>query len=428
MMQERPDRRAREILVGNDRGGYTVPNGKVYPFQWNWDSAFVSLGWAAFDLKRAWRELATLLEGQWEDGFLPHIIFWKDDAGYFPGPAVWGTARTPRTSGITQPPVAASAMRELWERSDRTVFRPHVEELFPKLLAWHKWFARVRDPLRQGLALIAHPWESGRDNSPEWDAASSRIDISQVGPYERRDTSHVDPSMRPTKLDYDRYIALLQFGRSLGWDHERIGRGSPFRVVDVGTTMLLLRANRDLLALAETLGRKAEAGELRLDIARAEVGISWLWNEQVGAYCSRDVISGESTGIVTSASFLSFYAGIRNDARDHRLLAHLERIAGRTKYLLPSLDPGHPAFDSVRYWRGPVWAVINYLVGQGLLEAGHTHWGERVRSDTRELIERAGMYEYFCPLTGRGIGGDDFSWTAAIWLHWLRDRELVRSP
>jgi hypothetical protein len=33
------------------------------------------------------------------------------------------------------------------------------------------------------------------------------------------------------------------------------------------------------------------------------------------------------------------------------------------------------------------------------------------------------MYEYFCPLTGRGIGGDDFSWTAAIWLHWLRGVE-----
>jgi hypothetical protein len=30
------------------------------------------------------------------------------------------------------------------------------------------------------------------------------------------------------------------------------------------------------------------------------------------------------------------------------------------------------------------------------------------------------MYEYFCPVTGRGVGGDDFSWTAAMWLHWAR--------
>ena len=420
MTQYALDQRAREILVRNDRGGYTVPNGRVYPFQWNWDSAFVSLGFAAFDLERAWRELGTLFEGQWEDGFLPHIIFWKDDAGYFPGPAAWGTARTPQTSGITQPPVAASAVLALWTQGDQARFRPHLEELFPKLFAWHQWFARVRDPLGQGLALIVHPWESGRDNTPEWDAAAQRIDIGNVGPYERRDTNQVDQSMRPTKLDYDRYVALMQFGRSLAWDHERIARGSPFRMVDVGTTMILLRANRDLLALAHALGRDEAANEIRRDIARAEDGLSWLWDERVGAYCSRDVISGESTGIVTSASFLSFYAGVRNEARDRRLLAHLDRIAGRTQYLVPSLDPAHPGFDSIRYWRGPVWAVINYLVGSGLSAAGHTQWAEKVRSDTYQLIEQAGLYEYFCPMTGKGVGGDDFSWTAAIWLHWLR--------
>jgi len=118
MKQVRLDERAREILVRNDRGGYTVPNGRVYPFQWNWDSAFVSLGFAAMDLDRAWRELETLFAGQWPDGLLPHIIFWQDDAGYFPGPAVWATGRIPPTSGITQPPIAASAVLALWKAGD----------------------------------------------------------------------------------------------------------------------------------------------------------------------------------------------------------------------------------------------------------------------------------------------------------------------
>jgi Trehalase len=420
MQQPRLDERAREILIRNDRGGYTVPNGRVYPFQWNWDSAFVSLGIATLDLDRAWRELETLFQGQWQEGLLPHIIFWRDDAGYFPGPGVWATGRTPPTSGITQPPVAATAVHELWKASDPQRYRPQLERLFPKVLAWHRWFAATRDPFGEGLALIVHPWESGRDNSPEWDLPAQQIDISAVGPYERRDTHHLDASMRPTQLDYDRYYALVQFCRSLGWNQKRIAQESPFRMVDVGTTLILLRAHRDLLALAEILGQTDVATELQETIARTEKGISWLWNDEVGAYCSRDVISGRSSGKVTSASFLSFYAGVRHEMRDQRLLRHLERIAGRVKYLVPSLDPDDAGFDSVRYWRGPVWAVINFLVGNGLTSAGQVTWGERIRSDTRLLIENAGMYEYFCPLTGRGVGGDDFSWTAAMWLHWAR--------
>ncbi|MGH8235577.1 MAG: MGH1-like glycoside hydrolase domain-containing protein, partial [Steroidobacteraceae bacterium] len=183
-MQTQLDERARATLRDNDRGGYTVPNGRVYPFQWNWDSAFVSMGFATFDLNRAWQELEMLFETQWPDGFVPHIVFWKDDPGYFPGPEVWSAGGTPRTSGITPAPIATCAVRALWLRAqDKAAFKPRLEKLFPKLLAWHRWFARVRDPLGKGIVIAMHPWESGRDNSPEWDAPSQPIDISGVGSY-----------------------------------------------------------------------------------------------------------------------------------------------------------------------------------------------------------------------------------------------------
>jgi hypothetical protein len=415
------DQRAREILVGNDRGGYTVPNGRVYPFQWNWDSAFVALGFASFDEDRAWREIETLFEAQWEDGFLPHIVFWRDDEGYFPGPAVWATRRTPPTSGITQPPVAATVVRQLWDRaSDRLATRERLQRLFPKLLAWHRWFARVRDPLGKGLVVAIHPWETGRDNSPEWDAPSRAIDVSGVGEYQRRDTTHLDQSMRPTKLEYDRYLALVQFGRATGWDQERIARTNPFRVVDVGMSMILLRANRDLLALAQELGRSEVAAELREMIERTERGVDYLWYERVQCYCSRDVVTGESSGFVTNGSFLCFYGGVRHAARDQKMLEHLRRIGSRARYMVPSLDPEDPGFDSMRYWRGPVWAVVNYMIATGLFEAGHQRSSERIRDDSRALMEGAGFYESYCPLSGRGTGGGDFSWTAAMWLHWVR--------
>ncbi|MEJ2035896.1 MAG: hypothetical protein P8X69_07415, partial [Maritimibacter sp.] len=71
-----------------------------------------------------------------------------------------------------------------------------------------------------------------------------------------------------------------------------------------------------------------------------------------------------------------------------------------------------------RYWRGPIWGVINTLICLGLAEAGHIELAERIRRDTRKLIAEHGFYEYFNPVDGTPAGGDAFSWTAAIWLTW----------
>lgn len=423
-MTDTMDESARATLRANDRGGYTVPNGRVYPFQWNWDSAFVALGFDRFDRPRAWEEIETLFRAQWADGFVPHIVFWQDDPGYFPGPSVWDTGKDPVTSGITQPPVAATSVRALWdsakEAGESEAYRPRLEALFPKLMDWHRWFRDRRDPDGRGVVIAMHPWETGRDNSPEWDAPGEPIDVSNVGEYVRRDTGHLDHKMRPTKLEYDRYLALVQYGRAQGWDHARITAGNPFQVADVGMSMILLRANRDLLALAEELGRTAEAAELRELVARAEAGIGWLWDEEHGCWCSRDRLTGRPSGYVTSASFLGFYAGLRDPARDAAMLAHFDRIAAQIRYMVPSLDPEDPGFQMIRYWRGPVWAVVNWMIGTGLAEAGHADRAARVREDTLALMRLNGFQEAYSPIDGAASGGDDFSWTAAIWLAWNR--------
>ena len=100
-IQQSLDQEARDILTRNDRGGYTVPTAGLYPYQWNWDSAFAALGFAEYDLGRAWAELETLFAGQWEDGMVPHILFHQIDPGYFPGPDVWQGRGPVPSSGVT---------------------------------------------------------------------------------------------------------------------------------------------------------------------------------------------------------------------------------------------------------------------------------------------------------------------------------------
>ncbi|MEM1174496.1 MAG: hypothetical protein AAGI27_06760 [Pseudomonadota bacterium] len=409
---------AQEILRRNDKGGFTVPTSGLYPYQWNWDSVFVAMGFATFDESRACREIETVFDAQWDNGFVPHIIFRRDDPDYFPGPSVWQAGGELPTSGITQPPVAGSVINFLWDRVSNEETRDRIRVLYDKTLRWHDWFHanRVHDGVN--AVVITHPWESGRDNSPEWDRPALGVDVSKVKPYQRRDLQHADADMRPTKHDYDRYIALVEYGRGTGWNHGLIGSQGPFRVADVGMTFVLLRSTRDLLALSEKLGRHDDKSLLLDQIRTLEQGADYHWDDQSQTYCSRDVITGEHSGYLTNASFLYAYAGVGSDAQHAAMAAHWQRIAAEVRYMLPSHDPGDPLFDHIRYWRGPVWIMMNYMAARGFEERGESAWSRRLKSDSRELIERFGFHEAFSPCSGEGTGGTDFSWTAALWLAW----------
>lgn len=107
----------RETLQTDDRGSYTVPSPRLYPYQWLWDAGFIALGWATFDEARAWAELETLFTAQWDDGMIPHIVFHRSEPGYFPGPDAWGAPGPVPSSGITQPPVLATVVRRLFENA-----------------------------------------------------------------------------------------------------------------------------------------------------------------------------------------------------------------------------------------------------------------------------------------------------------------------
>lgn len=401
---------AREILQDNDRGGYTVPAAKLYPFQWNWDSLFVALGWAEFDTDRAWKEIQTLFEAQWPSGMVPHIVFWTEQSTYFPRSDVWRADRGgPDSSGMSQPPVAATVVQRLVASGGRL-----PPSLFDAIDRWHRWWHSARDPEGRGVIAISHPWESGRDNLPDWDRPLASVDVSTVGRYERRDIELVDEAMRPHQSDYDRYLALVEFGVAEHWDDAAIAEGSPFWVADPGVTAILLRAERDLARLGISLGR--DTGEIEARIARLEAGFEQFWNPAAGTYCSFDLRTGIHAEAGTSASFLAPYAGI--DRRTDRLVAELDEWSGRCSYLVPSFDPRHPAFEPMRYWRGPVWCVVNYMIATGLLEVGATEWARRIKASTRALIMRSGMPESFDPITGGPTGGRRFSWTAAMWLAW----------
>ena len=62
---------AKKILDGNWTGSYTKPAPGLYSHQWNWDSAFVAIGYSHYNQKRAQQELLSLFQAQWPIGVVP---------------------------------------------------------------------------------------------------------------------------------------------------------------------------------------------------------------------------------------------------------------------------------------------------------------------------------------------------------------------
>jgi glycogen debranching enzyme len=427
---------AGRVLANNDLGGFTKPAPRQYPHQWNWDSALIAIGLAAGNLARAREEVRWLLRGQWRNGMVPHVVYHTGPSDYFPDPAFWQIERSAdapavATSGITQPPILATAVRRLYEHDpDGDESRAFVREVYPALLAWHRWFFLERDPQGEGLVCIVHPWESGLDNSPRWDAALARMATDAVPPYRRRDTVHVAAAERPTNQDYDRFVLLIDLFRTERYDQAAILARSPFLIQDTLFNAVLYRANADLRALADAIS--APTGEIDGWLARqAAAFAAKLWADDVGLYRDYDLQAHESIPANTIATLAPLYAGIPDAAIaarlvDEHLMNPAEYAPGgdpATVYSVPSASKNGATFDPRRYWRGPVWVNTNWLVIQGLRRYGYAGLAATLRRQTLDLVAQAGFREYFNPLTGDGSGSAGFSWSAALTLDLLAEAD-----
>jgi Trehalase len=425
--------RALAVLEANWRGASTVPSPALYPHQWSWDSACIAMGYSRTNQERAEQELRSLFVGQWRNGLLPHIVFAEGQA-YFPGPEFWRTdlspdaPRTPRTSGIVQPPVHATAVLQVYRYGrDRERAAAFLAELAPKLEAWHDYLYAERNRSGDGLIEIWHPWESGMDNSPLWDPVFARIELAdgEVPEYERIDRKLVEPAERPTDEEYDYYAYLVKLYRDRSYDGAAIRADCTFVVHDVLFNSLLVQANRDLAEIARLAGGDGERHERRAELTAAAIE-ERLWRGGEHSYLDRDVRSGEWITVRVGSAFAPLYAGTPSEERARFLVERLREFGVGVPpagWAVPSLATDDPAFESIRYWRGPVWPMVNWVTYRGLRRYGYDDEAAQLRAGVLELARREGFWEHYNPLTARGQGGEQFAWTAALILDLLAARE-----
>jgi glucosylglycerate hydrolase len=428
--------RAAAVLHGNDAGSWTKASALLYPHQWSWDSAFIAMGWAHLDTRRAMTELEGLFAAQWPTGMVPHLVFRAgSDHPYFPGPEWWDTASAPaaaglavQTTGICQPPVHALAVQRIWQLTPQPrqqEIRERIQALYPRLVHWHRYLATHRDPEASGLVTTFHPWE-GTDNSPRWDEALGRIKVARPGPYTRLDVTELgDASQRPSTWDYDRFLWLVEQLRKYQYDDARIYREYPFLVKDVFFSAIFVAANAALLDLADVAGASdGDRQQLATWLERGREGLTRRFDAESGLCADYDVRTGDDIKLRTFAGFAPLFART-TDPGQHEVQMRLldsEDFCGNPRLrwrLLPSTSPSEPVFQPHDYWRGPVWPVISWLLWQSLRELGYPGRAEQIRRDSLSQVATGEINEYFEPFTGAPLGSPQQSWTAAVTLDWL---------
>ena len=156
----------------------------------------------------------------------------------------------------------------------------------------------------------------------------------------------------------------------------------------------------------------AEQYDVPLAAAPGGIGTSdklvqHLWNEDAGRFYYYDVPAKE----FIKNDVIGSYAGlwISDTAVKNKLIAGFkERFAA--PFVYPSTSPRDPSFEERRYWRGPVWMQINWILSESLPE---------LIEPSLRLTQKSGLWEYYSCQSGEGLGGNDFAWTAAVVLDWL---------
>ena len=313
-------------------GGYVL---------FDWDTYFASLMCGYCSRELAYLNAFAITNEMTEDGFVPNF----------------GAVSDNKSRDRSQPPVGTMVVKALYEKFGDDWF---VSEIWPALYRWNSWFwnnRRLPDhtfcwgsqafKAKNGRYfetqdihnLQGAKYESGLDNSPMYDGAA---------------------------FDPETNLMLLS---------------------DVGLTGLFIKDCRSLIALAEIAGHPEAIPVLKQRLDETEAAMQLLWNPETGIFENRDAVTGAFSHRISPTNFYSMYAHSVTEEQKksmiERYLYDPEELGG--EFVLPSISRRDPAYADQDYWRGRIWAPMNYLVYEALCDAGMEE-AQQVVADSSEAL------------------------------------------
>jgi glycogen debranching enzyme len=219
---------------------------------------------------------------------------------------------------------------------------------------------------------------------------------------------------RISTIDLFAVYDLIKALRKYKYDNEKIMHNHKLRVVDVTFSCILIRANELLKEIADEIGEELPE-DIKHAMRVAPHALETMWDPKTQQYYNRNVLTGKLIKVPSIATFMPLYSGVLPKERVKTLVAQMhDPTTYGTEYPLPTTPIDSPYFMPNRYWQGPTWVNMNWMLADGLERNGEVAEAEALRKRTVDMVAKGGMYEYFSPFTAEPAGAVNFSWTAAL--------------
>ncbi|MGC8747172.1 MAG: MGH1-like glycoside hydrolase domain-containing protein, partial [Candidatus Saccharicenans sp.] len=308
----------------------------------------------------------------------------------------------------SQPPVGSLIIKEIYNKYREKWF---LEEVFDNLLSWNRFWANNRDVdgylcwgsdpyvpgkiskfLLKGIGTkIGAQWESGMDNSPMWDEAF---------------------------FDSDRHRLLL---------------------ADVGLMSLYIADCQNLSEMAEVLGKPEVFRELKERAEKYSNKLKTLWDDQFGLYLNKDLRTGQFSYRLSPTLFYPLLTKVPSQEQAERMIKehfyNPREFWG--KYILPSIARNDPAYKDNNYWRGRIWAPLNFLVYLGLRNYNLPEARKDLVEKSAQLLLQSWtrdkhVFENYNAETGQGNDVDSsdafYHWGALLGFISIIDKGYMPAP
>jgi len=363
--------------------------------------------WSHRNVQNSIADLRTMLQYQQPDGFIPEIIFWGEEtscAKKFLAKLfgkVFGYSRDEFTD-ITQMPMLPFALRAIWNATNDTTL---LKEFLPQIVAYYDWWENWRDPDGDGLVSIVHPWESGIDASPIYDPAL-RVKEQDQGKFWKT---------------YPKFLLIQKdYRQKAKWDMKKILDMELFNVEDVGVCSVYAAGWGVLSELASEYDQNLSTRCKEKQLLFEKAILYKCWNPRLGRFVSFYHQGGEervSYAETAQSLFPIMFETIPREMLDKVIATLQDPEKFWLPYPIPSVSKSEPSFNPNRnrlLWRGTTWPVLAWFVMEGLINNGREDVAKLLLDRWVELYLKNGIWEYYNPLTGEGLGEEGIGMSTII--------------